>query len=532
MVSAMRAEAALAVPIVPCASEPCGEASQIPSVTAGETAAYIIDTAAATTYAGTPPGPPSVLLPLPARGAELILFPGPELPERAKGPGDNMTDAAAFGTGGPVLELELAVANANVNASNVNASVNGSYFQDWPGGVSSPVRGGSFPVYGEEWAVSCLGLGDDAWECVPMVESRRDVAGLEEAAPFPPPRDRHGEAYVERLLRRGPIDWDAPVPLCDVPVFNVTEEQAARPGTPLHEIFSERFRQPGRHISALVVDDPVSFNESYAALRVLFRTPPGSVERPFFLRRLRVGRMVRVRAHSRLRTPLYYKEGYDRLSDQDVSGYALPKYPDPAFCDDPRPRPLVDVYSGEPGDRYFFARNKYFIGSSASATDIHCHRANWLHLALGFKVWLLQAPKEESTIRQVALHHITSAKGEGTWKYLTRSINTPEGKFDSMYLEDVAKGVAPRVCIQPPGTTMFIGDDWFHSLVNVGTSVSFGGFSQTTAQRFVTAEQEQRYFDEYITDVGGYTARSIPDIVDPEKLERSRGPEGLRKNMH
>jgi hypothetical protein len=78
------------------------------------------------------------------------------------------------------------------------------------------------------------------------------------------------------------------------------------------------------------------------------------------------------------------------------------------------------------------------------------------------------------------------------------------------YAQSVREGVPPMVCIQRPGTFMFVGDDWLHGLINVGLTVSTASFTQVILVKEMPGTPEgDRYIAEY--PVTGHTPRSMPD---------------------
>eukprot|EP00161_Ancyromonas_sigmoides_P005566 TRINITY_DN1607_c0_g1_i16.p1 TRINITY_DN1607_c0_g1~~TRINITY_DN1607_c0_g1_i16.p1 ORF type:complete len:626 (-),score=124.61 TRINITY_DN1607_c0_g1_i16:12-1889(-) len=464
-----------------------------------------------------------IFLPRAAKGVEITLF-----PTAPCGP------TARFGgnSGGANTKADPIDGQCNVEAA--TPAVRGDWFasdaerfsifaapgdaiQDWRD-TPAPTQEPQFPVYDEEWAVGCLGLSSELWECFSLVPSRRDRAGkgIETAPGWS--SDRHAEVLIEKRLQRGEIDWDSEVPLCDVPVFDAAAEARAHPGRPLHELFSERYRRDGAQSPVLILNDPA--DAEFEAMDHGIR--PDQIESDenssaLLFRGINFAGMKRGRLYNHLRMVNYRKDFLYETPAAQLAVMAFPPPPDPVCLRDPRKRPHVNLWTGEPANELFFCRNIYHFGGSGTSTTFHAHRASWLRLHGGTKVWFFYPPGARPVSRVMMRPGLSArytSEGLVTSWLLRRDIPGRGGPVNPMlnftYAQSVREDVPPKVCIQRAGTFMYVGDDWMHALVNVGLAAGTASFSQIahTTEEAVSARPDA-YFAEYPEP--GHTVRSIPD---------------------
>jgi hypothetical protein len=449
-----------------------------------------------------------LFLPRAAKGAELTLF--PTAPCGA---------SARFGDGGkadPIdgqCNVELAVHEARGDLLRGGARLSlvaaaGDAIQDWRD-TPAPTRDPQFRVYDEEWAVGCLGLGDALWECYSLVPSRRDRAG--DGVPLAPgwSVDRHGEVLVEKRLRRGEIDWRAPVPLCDVPVFDAAAEARAHPGRPLHELFSERYRREGAQTPVLIVNDPA--DAEFAAMDLGIR-PDQILDEDnlgaLLFRSIDFATMKRSRMYNRLRSASYHCDFFNETSVGALGVAAFPPYPDPVCLRDPGIAPHINTLTGVRGEVQFFARNAYRFGGSGTSTNFHAHRASWTRLHGGAKVWFFYPPKSKSATRAM----VSTVDVLKTW-LLRNNLDPDMPKHPVLnftYAQSLREGVPPKVCIQRAGTFMYVGDDWLSGHINIGLVAGIENYSQVVhpSEKDAIPDGANPYLAEY--PMPGHTVRSMP----------------------
>jgi hypothetical protein len=469
---------------------------------------------------------PGVFLPRAAKGAEITLFPSVPCGASARfgGAGDSdggdptPSDRASPVGGQCNVDAAMPVARGDRFASGAERfsifAAPGDAIQDWRD-TPAPTQEPRFPVYDEEWAVGCLGLSSELWECYSLVPSRRDRAG--EGIPVEPgwTVDRHAEVLAEKRLLRGEIDWDSEVPLCDVPVFDAAAEARAHPDVPLHELFSERYRREGAQTPVLILNDPsnAEFETMDRGMRpenVADEDNPGAL----LLRNIDFAKMKRGRFYNRLWMALYRKEFLSETPTEQLRTMVFPAFPDPVCLRDPRKTPHINIWTGERGSELFFARNVYHIGSTGTGTPIHAHRASWLRLHGGTKIWFFYPPKSRSVLRsrqRRSDRYLTDTVAT-TWLLQTESTtgSPPHPRLNFSYAQSVREGVPPLVCIQQPNTFMFVEDDWYHGIVNVGLNSGTAVFSQGTYTNSAPGTPEgNRYIAEY--PAAGHTVRSRPD---------------------
>jgi hypothetical protein len=474
-----------------------------------------------------------LFLPRPAMGAEITLFPtepcGASARFAVESGGvseshqttETPNSAAAPIDGSCDVDAAMPMARGDRFASGAERfsifAAPGDAIQDWRD-TPAPTQEPQFHIYDEEWAVGCLGLSDTLWECYSMVPSRRDRAG--EGIPVEPgwSEDRHAQVLIEKRLLRGEIDWDSEVPLCDVPVFDAAAEARAHPDRPLHELFSGRYRREGAHTPVLIVNDPS--NAEFAAMDRGIRPEmladednPGAL----FFRNIDFAGMKRGRLYNRHRMVLYHKELFYEIADRTAS-LAFPRFPDPVCLRDPRVEPLTDIRTGEPASEYFFARHTYRFGGSGTGTHFHAHRANWLRLHGGTKIWFFYPPRTQTSKRVGLYESLERPYGSEpvsvSW-FLTRDPEATGGPgyrvLNSSYAQVAREGEAPKLCIQRPGTFMFVGEDWHHAVVNAGHTASVAAFAQVISlgpSENLEPSVRDRLEAEYLP--GSQTSRSNP----------------------
>jgi hypothetical protein len=473
-----------------------------------------------------------LFLPRAAKGAEVTLFPtvpcgaSARFAVKSGGVSENHrttetpVTAAAPIDGSCDVDAAVPMARGDWFASGAERfsifAAPGDAIQDWRD-TPAPTQEPQFRVYDEEWAVGCLGLSDTLWECYPLVPSRRDRAG--EGIPVEPGWnvDRHAQVLIEKRLQRGEIDWDSEVPLCDVPVFDAAAEARAHPDTPLHELFSERYRRKGAHRPALIVNDP-SISDFAARDRGIRPEVLADEDNPgaLLFRNIDFAGMKRGRLYNRFRMVSYGKKFFNPTPPSLLEVLAFPRYPDPVCLRDVRMTPHTSIWSGEPGDEYFFARDAYHFGGTGTSTTFHVHRASWLRLHGGTKIWFFYPPKSGRTAHRARLDSIIEFTAESlatTWLLSTydhRGDPAQRQALNFSYAQSVREGAPPMVCVQRPGTFMLVGDDWFHAVVNIGFSAGTAAFSQSAHTNTKQGTLEyNRLLAEY--PVKGHTARSMPD---------------------
>jgi hypothetical protein len=226
--------------------------------------------------------------------------------------------------------------------------------------------------------------------------------------------------------------------------------------------------------------------------------------------------MKRSRMYNRFRTAVYHRDYLDDTAPATLRALAFPPYPDPVCLRDPRIAPHINTMTGVRGNEQFFVRNAYRFGGSGTSTNFHAHRATWLRLHGGFKVWFFYPPKSRTATR--AMDTISpqdkSTRSHQLTTWLLRNNLDPDMPkhlvLNFTYAQSLHEGVPPKVCIQRAGTFMYVGDDWMHALVNVGLAAGTASFSQIahTTEEAVSARPDA-YFAEYPEP--GHTVRSIPD---------------------
>jgi hypothetical protein len=468
-----------------------------------------------------------LFLPRAAKGAEITLFPTVPCGASARfAVGENHRTTETPGTTaapiGRTCDVDAAVPMARGDwfASGAERfsifAAPGDAIQDWRD-TPAPTQEPQFRVYDEEWAVGCLGLSDALWECYSLVPSRRDRAGEGVALEPGWNVDRHAEVLIEKRLQRGEIDWDSEVPLCDVPVFDAAAEAQVYPDRPLHELFSERYRREGAHTPVLIVNDPsnAEFETMDAKIRpevLADEDNPGAL----LFRNIDFAGMKRGRLYNRFRMVSYGKKFFNPTPPSLLEVLAFPRYPDPVCLRDVRMTPHTSIWSGEPGDEYFFARDAYHFGGTGTSTTFHVHRASWLRLHGGTKIWFFYPPKSGRTAHRARLDSIIEFTAESlatTWLLSTydhRGDPAQRQALNFSYAQSVREGAPPMVCVQRPGTFMLVGDDWFHAVVNIGFSAGTAAFSQSAHTNTKQGTLEyNRLLAEY--PVKGHTARSMPD---------------------
>jgi hypothetical protein len=191
--------------------------------------------------------------------------------------------------------------------------------------------------------------------------------------------------------------------------------------------------------------------------------------------------------------------------------------------------PLADIRTGEPASEYFFARNTYRFGGSGTGTHFHGHRASWLRLQGGFKIWFFYPPGSPAATKFSLIQDPERTYGgepvSVPW-FLTRDPEATGGPgyrvLNHSYAQSVREGQPPQVCIQRPGTFMFVGDDWHHAIVNAGLTTSTAVFAQVTylgPPEALPQPVRERFDAEYHR--GGHTARSAPKLNSNTSLERN-----------
>jgi hypothetical protein len=285
---------------------------------------------------------------------------------------------------------------------------------------------------------------------------------------------------------------------------------------PLHELFSERYRREGAQTPVLILNDP-----SNAEFETMDRgmRPENLADEDnagaLLIRDLNLSGLKRDRFSNRLRTAYYRKEFlYDTPAEQ-LRTMMFPPFPDPVCLRDPGKEPHVNLLTGERGREFFFARNGYQFGGSGTSTMFHAHRANWLRLHGGTKIWFFYPPRSKTVSRAMFpakfAEMYTTEAIVATW--LLKADNTTGGPahpmLDFSYAQSVREGVPPLVCIQRPNTFMFVGDDWLHGVVNVGLTASTIAFSQALV---VNSKPGTPIGDRFIAEypVKGHTVRSMP----------------------
>jgi hypothetical protein len=484
----------------------------------------------------TATAPVGVFLPRAAKGAEITLFPTSPCGATARFTG-NDGDSSGDSSGGarpgdsksggaePIdgqCHVDLAMDAARSDLLNRGARFSifaapGDAIQEWRD-TPAPTQAPQFHVYDEEWAVGCLGLSSELWECFSLVPSRRDRAGggIETAPGWS--SDRHAEVLIEKRLQRGEIDWDSEVPLCDVPVFDAAAEARAHPGRPLHELFSERYRRDGAQSPVLILNDPA--DAEFEAMDHGIR--PDQIESDespggFLFRGSKFSEMKRARITSRFQKSVYRKDFLRDVPDEVLKMTAFPAFPDPVSLRDPLIQPHVNVLTGARESRHFFDRNTYRFGGSGTSTSFHAHRAAWLRLHGGTKVWFFHPPK--STVAPRAMFDFKFLGRYPTcymfisWLLLRDELGKGGVSYPMLnftYAQGLRDGTPPKVCIQRAGTFMYVGDDWMHAVVNVGLTAGTTAFSQVSYHaKPVDQINEDLYYAEYPTP--GHTSRSMPD---------------------
>jgi hypothetical protein len=211
---------------------------------------------------------------------------------------------------------------------------------------------------------------------------------------------------------------------------------------------------------------------------------------------------------------MYRKDFLDDTPEAMLNLMAHPPYEDPMSLRDLSMQPNINLRTGRRAERMFFARNIYHFGGSGTSTSMHAHRASWLRLHSGAKVWFLYPPRSRSAPRMMHngkhMDRYTSSGLVTSWLFREDHPHAPPHPIlNFSYAQSVREGVSPKVCIQRAGTFMFVGDDWMHGLINVGLTVATATFSQIAhTTEPAGSASVAAYFAEY--PVGGHTVRSKP----------------------
>ncbi len=105
----------------------------------------------------------------------------------------------------------------------------------------------------------------------------------------------------------------------------------------------------------------------------------------------------------------------------------------------------------------------FSLGADGAGFGMHSHGATYLQLAHGHKLWLVARP---GTV-------LPSDMVDPVWAHGFELLQRYERLAQTQPDDDVGNATAAIiVCLQPPGTAVYLPDGWLHATVNLGDAVA------------------------------------------------------------